>query len=91
VLLLGLGVLRAQLFGALGGAGHLRRRRRDRLSRRLGRAHLRPGDDDRPHAPGLPLATWTGHLLLWLAALLTLYTGWDYFRAGAEHLSDDRP
>jgi CDP-diacylglycerol--glycerol-3-phosphate 3-phosphatidyltransferase len=46
---------------------------------------------DRLFPPGLPLATWIGHLLLWLAALLTLYTGWDYFRAGAEHLSDDRP
>ena len=26
---------------------------------------------------------------LWIAALLTLYTGWDYFRAGARHLIGD--
>ena len=26
---------------------------------------------------------------LWLSALLTLYTGWDYFRAGARHLIKD--
>ena len=25
-------------------------------------------------------------MLLWMAALLTLYTGWDYFKAGIEHL-----
>ena len=24
--------------------------------------------------------------LLWLSAILTLYTGWDYFRAGVRHL-----
>jgi cardiolipin synthase (CMP-forming) len=28
-----------------------------------------------------------GILLLWLSALLTLYTGWDYLRAGLHHLS----
>jgi cardiolipin synthase len=27
--------------------------------------------------------------LLWLSALVTLYTGWDYFRAGVRHLIDD--
>ena len=27
--------------------------------------------------------------LLWLSAILTLYTGWDYFRAGVQHLIDD--
>ncbi|MET0922839.1 MAG: CDP-diacylglycerol--glycerol-3-phosphate 3-phosphatidyltransferase, partial [Xanthobacteraceae bacterium] len=27
--------------------------------------------------------------LLWLSALLTLYTGWDYFRAGMRHLIED--
>ena len=26
---------------------------------------------------------------LWLSALLTLYTGWDYFRAGVRHLIED--
>jgi cardiolipin synthase len=29
-----------------------------------------------------------GLSLLWLSALLTLYTGWDYFRAGLRHLID---
>jgi cardiolipin synthase len=28
-------------------------------------------------------------ILLWLSAILTLYTGWDYFRAGVRHLIDD--
>jgi cardiolipin synthase (CMP-forming) len=28
----------------------------------------------------------TGLLLLWLAAGLTLYTGWDYFRSGITHI-----
>ena len=26
---------------------------------------------------------------VWLSALLTLYTGWDYFRAGVRHLIED--
>src|SRR5262249_40778038 len=29
-----------------------------------------------------------GIVLLWLSALLTLYTGYDYFRAGVRHLID---
>jgi cardiolipin synthase len=33
--------------------------------------------------------TSTGLSLLWLSALLTLYTGWDYFRAGVRHLIAD--
>jgi len=32
------------------------------------------------------VVTLTGLALLWLSALLTLYTGWDYFRAGVQHL-----
>ncbi len=36
----------------------------------------------------LPVFTPTGLSLLWLSALLTLYTGWDYFRAGVRHLID---
>jgi cardiolipin synthase len=35
---------------------------------------------------GAPAVTLFGMLLLWLAALLTLYTGWDYLRAGMRHL-----
>ncbi|WP_187970389.1 CDP-diacylglycerol--glycerol-3-phosphate 3-phosphatidyltransferase [Aquibium microcysteis] len=35
---------------------------------------------------------WTmefGITLLWLSALVTLYTGWDYFRAGMKHIADE--
>jgi cardiolipin synthase len=45
------------------------------------------------------LTGWVGHetlavtqigiVLLWLSALLTLYTGYDYFRAGVRHLIDE--
>jgi cardiolipin synthase len=31
----------------------------------------------------------TGILLLWVSALLTLYTGWDYFRSGVVHLMNE--
>ena len=34
----------------------------------------------------LGLVTFVGIALLWASALLTLYTGWDYFRAGVKHL-----
>jgi cardiolipin synthase (CMP-forming) len=34
----------------------------------------------------LGLVTFVGIALLWISALLTLYTGWDYFRAGVKHL-----
>ena len=34
----------------------------------------------------LPITSQIGLTLLWLSALLTLYTGWDYFRAGVRHL-----
>jgi cardiolipin synthase len=37
----------------------------------------------------LPINTQIGITLLWLSAILTLYTGWDYFRAGVRHLIDD--
>ena len=29
-----------------------------------------------------------GLALLWLSALVTLYTGWDYMRAGLRHMMD---
>jgi cardiolipin synthase len=35
----------------------------------------------------IPIVTKTGILLLWLSALLTLYTGWDYLQAGLHHLT----
>lgn len=37
----------------------------------------------------LPYTTHIGLTLLWLAAVLTLYTGYDYFRAGLKHIVDD--
>jgi cardiolipin synthase len=37
----------------------------------------------------IPLVTPVGLTLLWLSALLTLYTGWDYFRAGVRHLVEE--
>lgn len=37
-------------------------------------------------------AVWTaGLVLIWIAAVLTLVTGWDYFRKAAPHLRDYRP
>jgi len=37
----------------------------------------------------VPVVTPIGLALLWLSALVTLYTGWDYFRAGLQHMIDD--
>jgi len=37
----------------------------------------------------LPGTIWAGTALLWIAAALTLYTGWDYMRAGIKHVIDD--
>lgn len=34
----------------------------------------------------MPYVTKTGITLLWVAALITLYTGYDYFRAGLRHI-----
>jgi CDP-diacylglycerol---glycerol-3-phosphate 3-phosphatidyltransferase len=34
----------------------------------------------------LGLVTYVGLLLLWVSALITLYTGYDYFRAGLRHV-----
>ena len=39
----------------------------------------------------LPYNTLIGLSLLWVAAGLTLYTGYDYFRAGVGHMMDERP
>jgi len=36
----------------------------------------------------LPGATTTGIVLLWIAALLTLYTGWDYMKAGWDNVGN---
>lgn len=37
----------------------------------------------------VPYTTEVGIVLLWLSALVTLYTGYDYFRAGLKHIGDD--
>jgi len=37
----------------------------------------------------VPGVTAAGLVLLWISALVTLYTGWDYFRAGVRHLIRD--
>jgi cardiolipin synthase len=34
----------------------------------------------------VPVVTPVGLALLWISAIVTLYTGWDYFRAGIRHL-----
>ena len=41
------------------------------------------GDAVLPHTRDI------GLLLLWAAALLTLYTGWDYLRAGFKHVVEE--
>src|SRR6201992_862545 len=37
----------------------------------------------------VPVVTQIGLLLLWSAALLTVYTGWDYFRHGIHHVLEE--
>jgi cardiolipin synthase len=37
----------------------------------------------------LPPTILIGIILLWIAALLTIYTGWDYLRAGVHHLTEE--
>ncbi|GAA5540383.1 MULTISPECIES: CDP-diacylglycerol--glycerol-3-phosphate 3-phosphatidyltransferase [Brucella/Ochrobactrum group] len=36
----------------------------------------------------MPYVTELGIVLLWISAILTLYTGWDYFKAGLKHVMD---
>jgi cardiolipin synthase len=36
----------------------------------------------------LPYTTEMGIVMLWIAAAITLYTGYDYFRAGLKHMVD---
>ena len=38
---------------------------------------------------GVPVVTTLGLLLLWISATVTLYTGYDYFRAGVRHLIEE--
>src|SRR5579863_2505847 len=37
----------------------------------------------------LPGSITTGIVLLWIAAILTLYTGWDYMKASYDHAGSD--
>ena len=37
----------------------------------------------------LPSSTAIGIVLLWIAAILTLYTGWDYMKASYDHVGID--
>src|ERR1700709_2416579 len=37
----------------------------------------------------IPFTTQVGLLLLWISAIVTIYTGWDYFRAGIHHLIEE--
>jgi cardiolipin synthase (CMP-forming) len=37
----------------------------------------------------LPGTVMIGTVLLWASALLTIYTGWDYFKNGIHHLMDE--
>jgi len=37
----------------------------------------------------VPGVTWLGILLLWLSAILTLYTGYDYMRAGLRYMIEE--
>ncbi|MFC6444510.1 CDP-diacylglycerol--glycerol-3-phosphate 3-phosphatidyltransferase [Shinella zoogloeoides] len=37
----------------------------------------------------LPYTTEIGITLLWVAALITMYTGYDYFRVGLKHIVDE--
>ncbi len=41
-------------------------------------------------APAWMRVTLIGETLLWIAALLTLWTGYDYMRLGLIHMSDDK-
>jgi len=37
----------------------------------------------------VPITTAIGLSLLWISALVTLYTGWDYLRAGIRHMIEE--
>ena len=48
------------------------------------------GDEAFPRSSAVPApyVTMIGLTLLWISAIVTLYTGYDYFRAGVRHLID---
>jgi cardiolipin synthase (CMP-forming) len=37
----------------------------------------------------LPGTVWIGTVLLWISAILTIYTGWDYLKTGIHHMMDE--
>jgi CDP-diacylglycerol---glycerol-3-phosphate 3-phosphatidyltransferase len=37
----------------------------------------------------IPYTTETGIVMLWIAAIVTIYTGYDYFRAGLRHVINE--
>ena len=37
----------------------------------------------------IPATTLIGIVLLWISAIVTIYTGWDYFRSGIHHLIEE--
>ena len=46
--------------------------------------------DRRPAGEALlPGSITIGIVLLWIAAILTLYTGWDYMKASYDHVGND--
>ena len=46
-------------------------------------------DDLSPSAAETGVVTGLGIALLWAAAVITMYTGYDYFRAGLKHIVDE--
>ena len=57
----------------------------------IDRAHVKPDASIAGEAGEevLPSTTLIGIVLLWLSAILTIYTGWDYLRAGIHHLIEE--
>ena len=74
-------------------AGHAARQVEDhacRWSRSASCSSARPATGSlRYYFGDLGLFTYVGLLLLWVSALITLYTGYDYFRAGLRHLMEE--
>ncbi|WP_075290340.1 CDP-diacylglycerol--glycerol-3-phosphate 3-phosphatidyltransferase [Pararhizobium arenae] len=46
-------------------------------------------DNNPPESEMTGLVTGAGIAMLWAAALITMYTGYDYFRAGIKHVIDE--
>ena len=66
-------------------AGHAARQMEDRLPDGRDRhAARRQFHGALVHLPFLPVTT-IGEVMLWVAAALTLWTGWDYLTAGVRH------